>query len=67
MTTSILLMLLTSSALAAEPRIHRDLAYVKPGKDKTHATINREIGLPNDKPTKALFEFLESITSGQRN
>lgn len=26
---------------------------------KTHTTINSELGLPEDKPTKALFDFLE--------
>lgn len=36
-------------------------AKVVPGNGKTHATINRELGLPNDEPTKALFEFLEKL------
>ncbi len=31
-------------------------AKLVPGKDKNHATIRRELGLPNDKPTKAVFE-----------
>ena len=33
-------------------------ATVVAGERKTHATINRELGLPDDKPTAALFEFL---------
>lgn len=37
-------------------------AKVVPAKDKTHATINRELGLPNDEPTKAVFEFLDRLT-----
>jgi arylformamidase len=28
---------------------------------KTHATINRELGLDGDKPTEAVFEFLEAV------
>jgi arylformamidase len=28
------------------------------GEGKTHGTINSELGLPNDKPTQAMFEFL---------
>jgi acetyl esterase/lipase len=36
-------------------------AQVVPGKDKTHATINRELGLANDEPTKAVFEFLDRL------
>ena len=36
-------------------------ARVVPGKDKTHATINRELGLPNDEPTKAVFDFLDGV------
>jgi len=31
------------------------------GKDKTHATINRELGLPNDEPTKAVYDFLDAL------
>jgi acetyl esterase/lipase len=34
---------------------------VAPGEEKTHATINRELGLPDDKPTKAVFEFLDGL------
>lgn len=33
-------------------------ATVVPGEGKTHGTINSELGLPDDKPTKALFEFV---------
>jgi len=28
------------------------------GEGKTHGTINKELGLPDDEPTKAVFEFL---------
>lgn len=34
--------------------------------DKTHATINRELGEENDPPTKAVFEFLKATVSGDR-
>ena len=29
-----------------------------PAEGKTHLTINRELGEPEDGPTKAVFEFL---------
>ncbi len=31
---------------------------MSPPKAKTHTTINRELGQPDDPPTKAVFEFL---------
>ena len=34
-------------------------AEVVPGKGKTHATINKELGTPGDEPTKAVFAFLK--------
>lgn len=34
-------------------------ATVVPAEGKTHGTINSELGLPDDKPTKALFEFVD--------
>jgi arylformamidase len=34
-------------------------AKVVPAEDKTHGTINSELGLPDDKPTKAVYEFLD--------
>ncbi len=36
-------------------------AKAYPAEAKTHDTINAELGLPNDKPTKALFEFLDGV------
>lgn len=33
-------------------------ATLVPAAGKTHGTINSELGLPDDKPTKAVFEFL---------
>ena len=36
-------------------------AKVVPGEGKNHGTINRDLGLPDDKPTKAVFEFLEGL------
>lgn len=33
-------------------------ATVVPAEGKTHGTINTELGLPDDKPTKALFDFM---------
>lgn len=34
-------------------------AELVPAEGKTHGTINSELGLPDDKPTQAVFEFLE--------
>jgi acetyl esterase/lipase len=34
-------------------------ATVVPGEGKNHGTINRDLGVEGDKPTKAVFEFLE--------
>jgi hypothetical protein len=32
-------------------------AYAAKGKD--HGSINNDLGLPDDRPTKALFEFVD--------
>lgn len=37
------------------------LAKVVPAEGKTHGTINSELGLPDDKPTKALYEFMDML------
>ena len=36
-------------------------ARVVPAEGKNHATINRELGRPDDKPTRAVFEFLATL------
>ncbi|HEY5312139.1 MAG TPA: alpha/beta hydrolase, partial [Pirellulales bacterium] len=36
-------------------------AKVVAGEGKTHGTINADLGLPNDKPTQALWEFLDGV------
>ncbi|HEV3440531.1 MAG TPA: alpha/beta hydrolase [Gemmata sp.] len=36
-------------------------AQAYPAEGKTHDTINSELGLPNDKPTQAMFEFLDGL------
>jgi arylformamidase len=36
-------------------------AKTYPAADKSHTTINSELGLPDDKPTKAVFEFLDRV------
>jgi acetyl esterase/lipase len=38
-------------------------ATVVPAAGKTHGTINSELGLPGDKPTQALFEFVKRRSS----
>jgi hypothetical protein len=32
-----------------------------PAEGKTHETINSQLGLPDDKPTQALFAFLDKV------
>jgi arylformamidase len=36
-------------------------AKAYPAEGKNHGTINSELGLPDDKPTKALYEFLDGV------
>jgi arylformamidase len=36
-------------------------AKAYPAEGKTHDTINSKLGLPDDKPTQALFEFLSKV------
>ena len=36
-------------------------AKAYPAEGKTHDTINADLGLPDDKPTQALFEFLDGV------
>ena len=36
-------------------------AKAYPAEGKTHDTINADLGLPDDKPTKELFEFLDGL------
>jgi arylformamidase len=38
-----------------------DDATVVPGEGKNHGTINRDLGVEGDKPTKAVLEFLERL------
>lgn len=47
-----------SEELAAKLREAGVDAQVVPAEGKNHATINRELGLPDDPPTKKVFEFL---------
>lgn len=42
-----------------EAEVPVELYYAE---DKTHATLNSEIGLPDNKPTAAIFRFLERST-----
>lgn len=49
-----------SDGLAASLREAGVEAKVVSAEGKTHATINRELGQPDDAPTKAVFEFLGS-------
>jgi acetyl esterase/lipase len=47
-----------SQALASRLREAGVTATVVPAEEKTHLTINRELGQPDDAPTKAVFDFL---------
>jgi acetyl esterase/lipase len=40
-------------------------ANVVPGEGKNHGTINRDLGLPDDKPTQAVFGFLDGLRKGR--
>ncbi len=40
-------------------------AKVVGGENKTHASINRELGKPDDAVTQAVFKFLENLTTGK--
>ena len=77
MKTCILFMLLTSSALAAEPQVDRDLAYsdpadagrrldvYAPGDGKDLPVIVWIHGLADDEPTRAVFEFLDGLLTSR--
>lgn len=41
-------------------------AKVTPAEGKTHGTINSDLGLPDDKPTQALWKFLEGAVKPKR-
>ncbi|MBC8042889.1 MAG: alpha/beta hydrolase [Rhizobacter sp.] len=41
-------------------------ADVQPASNKTHATLNKELGLPNDPPTAQVYAFLKSLTNAVR-
>jgi len=32
-----------------------------PATEKNHTSINADLGLPDDEPTRALFEFLDGV------
>lgn len=38
-------------------------ATVFPAEGKTHTTINSELGWPDDRPTRAVFEFLDGVVT----
>lgn len=40
-------------------------ARVVAGEGKTHGTINADLGLPDDAPTKAVFEFLDEASKSK--
>jgi acetyl esterase/lipase len=41
-------------------------ARVVPAEGKTHMTINRDLGAPDDAPTAAVYQFLETRTAAPR-
>lgn len=51
--------MLQAQRLAKELQDVAVAAKAYPADGKTHNTIHAELGLPDDKPTKALFKFLE--------
>jgi acetyl esterase/lipase len=50
-----------SQRLAKALRVAGVPAKAYPAEGKTHDTINDELGLPDDKSTQALFEFLGKV------
>jgi len=52
-----------STGLAAALNQAGISAEVFPAKNKTHATINRELGQPGDPPTQTILQFLDRIAS----
>jgi acetyl esterase/lipase len=41
-------------------------AKIIPAEGKTHGTINSDLGLPDDKPTQALWGFLDGLLGGAK-
>ena len=41
-------------------------AKIVPAEGKTHGTINSDLGLPDDKPTRTLWGFLDGLLSGAK-
>lgn len=50
-----------SESLGKKLKAHQISAKVVSAPGKTHRTINREIGQPDDMPTQEIFAFLKSI------
>ncbi len=42
-------------------------AKVVSAEGKTHGTINRDLGLPDDPPTKAVYAFLKAVTEDSKD
>ncbi|MDG3007841.1 alpha/beta hydrolase [Paludisphaera mucosa] len=55
-----------SGALAARLREAGVAATLAPFPSKTHMTINREMGQAGDKPTQAVFDFLDARSKARR-
>jgi arylformamidase len=56
-----------AQVLANALRVANVPVQVVSGEGKTHNTLNEDLGRPDDKPTKAVFEFVDGILkkSGQ--
>ena len=55
-----------SESLANELKEAEVVAEVISESDKTHATINRELGTPGDIPTKHVFDFLDQTLKASK-
>jgi len=51
--------------LAAKLRAAGGQASVIHEPDKSHMTLNRELGLPGDGPTGKVLQFLEGVLDGK--
>jgi acetyl esterase/lipase len=56
-----------SEQFAAELTKAGILHQLKPAIGKTHASLNKELGAPNDQPTQDVLQFLQAVSTGRRS
>jgi arylformamidase len=55
-----------AQVLATALQVANVPVQVVPGEGKTHNTLNEDLGRPDDKPTKAVFEFVDAVLRKSR-